>query len=292
MRKHGIGILIVDLTLALGAAVAQTQPTKSIASVSFDSVAENRTFEAANTEEFLRTADIVSQERVGEGINNPLKVLLEKDGIQMYAVFRDVRIESFKKEFDEGNAKWFFRDDARFECAAYELSKLLGLSNVPPTVERKIQDKEGTLQLWINDAMTRKAMKKRKLEPPSAGMDRWRWMMQWQIVLLFDSLIYNEDRNLGNILIEPETWKLWMIDHTRSFRRRQELLQPEKIRYCERTVWQKLQTLNETVVSDRLVKFLNRDEINGLIKRIDLLVACIKSLIAQHGEKDVLFTLR
>ncbi len=34
-------------------------------------------------EEFLRTAEIVSRKRVGEGINNPLKVLLEKDGIQM-----------------------------------------------------------------------------------------------------------------------------------------------------------------------------------------------------------------
>ena len=242
-------------------------------------------------EEFLRTAEIVSRKRVGEGINNPLKVLLEKDGIQMYAVFRDVRVQSNQMKMNDGTVKMFFRDDARFECAAYELSKLLGLDTVPPAVERKIQGKKGTLQAWVENVTTEKALRKTTDVPPSGGITRWRWIMQRQNIYIFDNLIYNEDRNLGNILIEPD-WKLWMIDHTRAFRRWKELLNPDQIQFSERSLWEKLQTLDETLVRERLEKFLNPAEMNGLIERTGLLVDHIQKLIDDRGQKAVLFTLR
>ena len=206
-------------------------------------------------EEFLRTAEIVSRERVGAGLNNPYKVLLEKDGIQMYAVFRDVRVESSQMKF-------FFRDDAIFECAAYELAKLLGLDTVPPTVKRKIRGKEGTLQAWVENVATEKALRKETDVPPSGGINRWRWRMQRQNIYIFDNLIYNEDRNTGNILIEPD-WKLWMIDHTRAFRRWKELMNPEQIKYSERSLWEKLQALDETEVRAKLKDFLKPAEISG-----------------------------
>ena len=38
-----------------------------------------------------------------------------------------------------------------------------------------------------------------------------------QIVRLFDQLIYNIDRNLGNLMITND-WTIWAIDHTRAFR--------------------------------------------------------------------------
>ncbi len=210
-------------------------------------------------EEFLQTADIVSQKRVGEGINNPLKVLLEKDGIQMYAIFRDVRVERSQMPLSDGKISFFFRDDARFECAAYELSKLLGLDTVPPAVERKIRGKKGTLQAWVENVTTEKTLRKETEVPPSGGIERWRWIMQRQNIYIFDNLIYNEDRNLGNILIEPD-WKLWMIDHTRAFRRWKELLNPEQIQFSERALWENLQALEETEVRAKLKKFLKPAE--------------------------------
>ena len=36
-------------------------------------------------------------------------------------------------------------------------------------------------------------------------------------VRLFDQLIYNVDRNLGNLVID-KNWTIWMIDHSRAFR--------------------------------------------------------------------------
>ncbi len=242
-------------------------------------------------EEFLRTAEIVSQKRVGEGINNPLKVLLEKDGIQMYAVFRDVRIQSNERKMKDGTTKYFFRDDARFECAAYELSKLLGLDTVPPAVERKIRGQQGTLQAWVENVTTEKALRKETDVPPSGGIERWRWIMQRQNIYIFDNLIYNEDRNLGNILIEPD-WKLWMIDHTRAFRRWKALMNPEQVQFAERSLWEKLQALDETEVRAKLQNFINPAEMNGLIERTSLLVDHIQRLIDDRGERDVLFTLR
>ncbi|MCZ6485490.1 MAG: hypothetical protein O6826_07330, partial [Acidobacteria bacterium] len=69
-------------------------------------------------EEFLRTAEIISRERIGEGLNNFLKVLLEKDGIRMHAIFRDVHVERSQMPLSDGKISFFFRDDAIFECAA------------------------------------------------------------------------------------------------------------------------------------------------------------------------------
>jgi len=242
-------------------------------------------------EEYLRTAEIVSSKRVGEGINNPLEVLLEKDGIRMHALFRDVHVERTQMPLSGGRTSFYFRDEALFECAAYELARLLGLDSVPPVVERKIRGQQGTLQAWVENVSTEKALRKNTDVPPSGGIAGWRWMMRHQNVYLFDNLIYNEDRNTGNILIEPNG-KLWMIDHTRAFRRWKELMNPELVQFVERSRWEKLQTLDETAVRAKLKDFLNPAELNGLIERKGLLIDHIQKLIDERGEKDVLFTMR
>ncbi len=242
-------------------------------------------------EEFLQTAEIISRERVGEGLNNFLKVLLEKDGIRMHAIFRDVHVERSQMPLSDGKISFFFRDDAIFECAAYELAKLLGIDTVPPAVERKIRGQQGTLQAWVENVSTEKDLRETTGIPPSGGINRWRWIMQRQNIHIFDNLIYNEDRNIGNILIEPD-WKLWMIDHTRAFRRWKELMNPEQVQFAERSLWEKLQVLDETEVRATLKDFLKPAEINGLIERKGLLVAHIQKLIDERGEKAVLFTLR
>ncbi|MDA2930409.1 hypothetical protein MYX84_10760 [Acidobacteria bacterium AH-259-O06] len=235
--------------------------------------------------EFLRTAQVVSWERVREGINRILKVRLEKDGIQTHAAFRDVKV--FKRRFRlQGRVRLAFRDEAVFECAAYELSRLLGLNNVPPTVERRVHGKKGSLQLWIEKAITEKNRRTRKIEVP----DKKRFMFQMQSMRLFDNLIYNEDRNQGNILYGPD-WELWLIDHTRAFRTDWQLRDPTKIWYCERGVWEKLQSLTEEMLKKTLKKFLCVQEIRAILKRRDKLVEHIQKLIEKRGEKSVLWTL-
>jgi len=284
--RNSIGLLVVLLAGSLSAA----QTSNSLRWLDPDG--KPLPFQSyVEVEEFLRTADIVSRERVDEGLNRFQRVLLEKDGIRMHAIFRDVHVERSEMPLSDGRTSFFFRDDAIFECAAYELAKLLGLDTVPPVVERKIQRTEGTLQAWVENVNTERVLRATTGVPPSGGINRWRWIMLRQNIHIFDNLIYNEDRNIGNILIEPD-WRLWMIDHTRAFRRWKQLLNPDQIQFAERSLWEKLQALDETEVRAKLKDFLRPVEINGLIERKGLLVDHIQKLIDDRGEKAVLFTMR
>ncbi len=289
-KRWSLIFVAVFLTLALSVGSVPAQDSSSLSWLDPDG--KPLSFQSnVEVEEFLRTAEIISRERIGEGLNNFLKVLLEKDGIRMHAIFRDVHVERSQMPLSDGKISFFFRDDAIFECAAYELAKLLGLDTVPPAVGRKIRGQQGTLQAWVENVSTEKDLRETTGIPPSGGINRWRWIMQRQNIHIFDNLIYNEDRNIGNILIEPD-WKLWMIDHTRAFRRWKELMNPEQVQFAERSLWEKLQVLDETVVRAKLKDFLNPAEMNGLIERTTLLVAHIQKLIDDRGQGAVLFTLR
>lgn len=255
------------------------------------SIAEASSQEAAGpfrsdeeVEEFLRTAKVVSRKQVDEGINDIEKVLLEKDGIRMQAAFRDVRIRKNFIKLANGKTQTNFRDDCVYEVAAYRVSRLLGLDNVPPVVSRKIGRNSGTLQLWIPNTMMEKERWKKKIQPPHPV----KWTHQWQIIRLFDNLIYNEDRNSGNTLIDAD-WKLWMIDHTRAFRRNKELRNPQIVRFCPRSVWSRLRTLDKQVVKRELKGVLNKSEIEALMVRCNLLVQHIQKLIDRKGAGAVLF---
>jgi len=173
------------------------------------------------------------------------------------------------------------------ECAAYRLSRLLGLNNIPPTVRRKVKGKNGVVQLWIEGVMTDTHRLTEKIIPP----DTWRWAMQDQVMRLWDELIYNDDRNKGNILIDQD-WNVWLIDHTRSFRVYADIPKAEEIKYCERGFWERLKRLDEKVVKAELDDYLRSTKIDGLMKRRDLLVKHIQGLIDQKGEGAVLFQFR
>ena len=235
--------------------------------------------------EFLETADVVSAERFGVGINRIYRVLLKKDGTQVRAAFRHVKLEKrFHTPKRVGDTlRTSFRDDNIFELAAYRLSRLLGLHNVPPTVRRDIDGKNGTLQIWVEQAMMEKERRQEKIQPPVARD----WINQFRTRVLFDNLIFNEDRNQGNILIDSN-WRVWLIDHTRSFRLVRALPSPETIRHCDRDLWDRLRSLDKSTLEKRLGGILRNSEIQSLLHRRDLLLAHLQKLIDQKGETAVL----
>ena len=236
--------------------------------------------------EFLRTARLVRFRKIPLGITQPKKALLEKDGVRMHAIFRDVNQDKPRQRLKDGTVVMNFRDSYIFELAAYELSRLLGLDNVPPTILRKFQGKRGSLRVWVENAMTETRKIKDNITPPDQAF----WSRQIHIMRVFDNLIYNTDRNYGNILID-RNWKVWLIDHTRAFRREKELRNPKLVVKCGRKLWEKLKSLDEQVVRERLKKFLRSSEIKALLRRRDILVQHIQKLIEERGENKVLFTL-
>lgn len=234
--------------------------------------------------EFLSTARVVSSKGIGEGINGVRKVLLEKDGVRAHSAFRAVTVEKHFMRMANGITKLNFRDDCRFELVAYRLSRLLGLDNVPPVVERRVNRRPGTLQIWVENAMMEKKRWKEGIQPPNKLI----WSYQWQIIHIFDNLIYNEDRNLGNILIDSQ-WKLWMIDHTRAFRRHTELRSPEQIRFCSRTLWETLKRLDLKLLEKEFDGILKTTEMEALLKRRDLIVQHLQTLMQDRNPGSVLF---
>src|SRR4030043_1629566 len=89
-------------------------------------------------EEFLKTAEIVRFEEIGEGFTKPCKLYLQKADVQSKACWKNPR--GLRDGFLEG---W------QYEIAAYELDKLIGLNIVPPAVEREFNGKPGALVYWV-----------------------------------------------------------------------------------------------------------------------------------------------
>jgi hypothetical protein len=235
--------------------------------------------------EFLRTATPTSEKNLSGGINFPLKVVLEKDGVRANAVFRDVNEERDRPTSGGGRNEIGFTDSYIYEPAAYELGLMLGLDNVPPATLRKLHSKSGSIQIFVEHAMTEKKQVDEHIPPPNDQ----EWKKQIQMMNVFDALIYNTDRNRGNILITPD-WRLWMIDHTRAFRKLSTLQDPDSVHQCERGVYQKLKALDEKEVARRMKPYLSSFEIEGLLDRRKKLVARLDKLIAENGEDKVLYT--
>jgi hypothetical protein len=162
---------------------------------------------------------------------------------------------------------------------------MLGLDNVPPATLRTIKGTKGSIQIWVEHAMTDEDKTKKNIQPP----DDQQWQKQVQIMNVFDQLIFNTDRNRGNILIDPN-WKLWMIDHTRAFRRIPDLMKADSLKLCERNLYHNLQNLDEATVRQRLKDYLTSYEFDALFKRRKMILDRYAKLIAEKGEDKVLYT--
>ena len=224
---------------------------------------------------FLRSAAVISIKPVGSGVTGARKVLLDRDGLRVHAVFRDVRIESVH-ELPTGT-KIPFRDDCIFECAAYELSLMLGLNIVPPTIERNMKGTQGTLQIWIEGGVT-DSDRKRDLR---ATISQSRLERLWAVMALFDNLIYNDDRNRNNYLYDAEG-RLWLIDHTRAFLTCQELPYPSAVTQSDPKVVQRLKELDPTEINKRLGPFLRADQIEALLVRRGILISYLEARDADN----------
>ncbi|HEY1252240.1 MAG TPA: hypothetical protein VGH97_13730 [Thermoanaerobaculia bacterium] len=237
--------------------------------------------------EFLRTADVVADKTITSGgITMPRKVQIEKNGVRSDAIFRVVNESRDQGNTGGGRNDLFFRDSYVYEPAAYELSRMLGLDNVPPSTLRTIKGTKGSIQIWLEHAMTDEKKQKENIQPP----DDQQWQKQLQIMNVFDALIFNTDRNKGNILID-QNWKLWMIDHTRAFRRIPDLMKAaDSIKLCERNLYNNLKNLDEAAVRARLKDYLTSYEFDALFKRRKMIVDRINKLIADKGEDKVLYT--
>jgi len=235
--------------------------------------------------EFLLHAKIVNSKQIGKGVTNPWRLTLSDGSLTHDAAFQAVDQRQDLVQFRGGPTEIGFRDSYHYNIAAYELAKLLGLSDmVPVTVERKWQGRGGALSWWISWKWDEGMRAKQNLQPP----DVVAWNNQIDKVRVFIKLIYDTDRNAGNLLI-TEDWKLWIIDFTRAFRHQKNLQNPEQLQRCDRQLLEKLRQLNMKEVLARTDPHLSEGEVKALMARRDKMVDYFMKLTAQKGENAVLY---
>ncbi len=215
-------------------------------------------------EEFLRTAKVTKRSGISVGITGPMRLTLEKGGRQEFAVFKDVDIRKQGITQLPSGPEIDFKDSWKYEVAAYELDKLLNLHMVPATVERSYGNRKGSLQLFIDECITELERTKKNLQPPGPMA----WRQQIFKLRVFDNLIYNIDRNLGNMLINAD-WKVLLIDHGRTFKNLGELRTPKDLTFFSRSLMESLKGLEEKTVEEHCGKWLSRQEIRTMLQRRD-----------------------
>jgi hypothetical protein len=225
--------------------------------------------------EFLRTAEVVESTDIPVGITKPLRLVLEEDGVRVRAAFRYEDVDRQNVSI-EGRYYRRFHDSCRFECAAYRLSRMLGLDRVPPTTERRFQGRSGSIQIWVEGSRDEEG---KDFKPPRPlEYVRQIWDRDF-----FDNLILNVDRNSTNVVVDDD-YRLWLIDHTRAFQPVPELLDPERLTRVNRTMWTRLKEMDEEALAEAVGPYLDGEETMCLARRRELLLKHVDALLAERGE--------
>jgi hypothetical protein len=237
-------------------------------------------------EMYLMTAKIVRTKGLSMGVTNSVKASMDDGTLQHDAHIQT--IDEFKARFDgTQGTEMNFRDSYKYNVAAYRIAKLLNLDMVPPSVERKIGGRSSAVTWWVDDVMmTELDRHKSKHQPP----DQNAWNKQMATVQVFDQLILNVDRNLGNLVITKD-WNIWMIDHTRSFRLHKSCPKLGGMRQIDENLLDSLKKLNKAELKSEVGQYLSNVEIDSLLARRDAIVKHFEGRLAQNGPSAVLYQM-
>jgi hypothetical protein len=239
-----------------------------------------------DAETFLRTAALVRKKGLGRGVTRSEQYTLSDGSRTCRAVWKT--IDEFKpglSQLDGGAVFVDFSDSYKNEIAAYELDRLLGLELVPPTVERTFGSTTGSLQMWVEGAMTEAERKERKLAPRDVPA----WNEQMYRVRLLHQLTYDTDaRNINNVLVDP-SFRVYAVDFSRSFLGYGDLPSEKELLRFPRAALEALKALDRPTLDARLGRWLRGPQIAGLLKRRDKILALAARRVQEQGEGAVLY---
>jgi hypothetical protein len=222
-------------------------------------------------EDFLRIAEVIKMEDIGLGVTKPRRAYLAPGGPVDRMAWKTIRPGIYQG----------FWESYKSEIAAYELDKLLELDMIPPTVERRVKGDVGAAVMWVSPAKSFKDLG----GPPSAPPNKLAaWSRQLIRAKMFDNLIANIDPNLGNWLVDP-SWNLILIDHTRSFTTRKDMV--HEMTHIDHELWQRMKALTVESLTPALEMWLGKREIRAIIERRDRMQAVLDKLVAAKGEMAV-----
>lgn len=239
-------------------------------------------------EAFLREAEIVDKVQMEreEGVTRPWKLTLRRGEVVRSALWKDA--SGVRGGFWEG---W------KYEIAAYLLDKRLGIGMVPPTVEKALDGRPGSCQLWIEGTALYGAMLAAR-----QGLESFRsegWKKAGYIAQLFDDLVGNEDRHTRNVLVTAD-FRAILIDHSRTFRTMKSFVEgvpfsdknvppANLLRKLPRGLVQNVRDLSEGALRKAVGDLLSEEEVRAVLSRRKILLLEIDKVVGRFGEADVLY---
>jgi hypothetical protein len=236
----------------------------------------------AEMEQFLLKARLGKTRSASKGVTGSLRATLS-DG----KLTHDAHVQTVDEHLQQfsgtnGGVEFDFRDSWTFNLAAYKIDRLIGMNMVPVSVARRHGYQEAAYTWWLDDVMMDEQERLKRKEEKKPGLsgeppDTEIWNQQMQMVRLFDQLIANIDRNLGNLMITKD-WRLWPIDHTRAFRNNRQLKTPGNVTRVERGVLERMKALDRDTLRKQTGKYLTTFQIDALLARRDAIVKRIDEL--------------
>jgi hypothetical protein len=118
----------------------------------------------------------VNSKQLGKGITHPWRLTPSNGELTRDAAFQPVDERKAVMEFADGHKELNLVDSYHYDIAAYELAKLLGMSDMlPVTAERRWKDQVGALSWWIPSKWDEKMRHEQHLSPPDN--DAWNKQM-------------------------------------------------------------------------------------------------------------------
>lgn len=238
---------------------------------------------------FLLTAKVIDSRPIGRGITESLRLTLSDGTLTHDAAFQtidDRTSQAARQRMEKRAGELNFVDSYKYNIAAYEISRLLGIDDMMPvTVERRWQDRIGSLTWWVDDVWMDEAARETSPVQPPRPLEFHRQRLKMSV---FAELVGDVDRNKGNILYSKD-WRVVMIDFTRAFRLHRELRYPQSLLSIERALWQRLQGLTREALRGATDRHLTLEESGGVMRRHERLIEHYTKLISERGESTVLY---
>jgi hypothetical protein len=247
-----------DARAAIGSGVQAAAPATTSAKIWEGRHAE---FEA-----YIRSAEIERLDDVPIGVTRPKRAFLKPGG----------PVASVAWKVLPPGRKTGYWESYKSEIAAYELDKLLGMNMVPVAVEKRWKGQTGAAILWLAPI---RQWKEAQALPKPPKFNREAILMK-----MFDNLIGNPDRNMGNLLVDAE-WNLFLIDHSRAFIDSKDL--PVRMERVDREIWNRMLALDEPALSAALGEWLDGGRIRAILARRDRMKNAIDRLLRTTSEAAV-----
>ena len=152
--------------------------------------------------------------------------------------------------------------------AAYRLDRRLGLGMVPVTVVSAATTGKA-VRVHLVGGRHADGRRRSAACQGSAPPDAVAWNRQISIVRVFDQLVFNFDRDLGNLLIDGD-WRVWMIDHTRAFKIFKTIGREKQLgTRCARQLLAALRGLDGAALRERMGDVLSPGQVEAVLARRD-----------------------